>query len=349
MTPHLFEGTGLEPLPSFLTSLAIGLLIGLERERSPPPKPACAPSRWSRCSARWQPCCPNARIRPGCSAVGLLVIGAMIIAAYARGQARGQRPGHHHGIAATLICYGLARWSGSVSAARRDAGDRHHHPALFQDRAARHHATISTRRDLVSILQFAVLTFIVLPILPDQNYGPYDAFNPHQSVADGGADLRREPGRLRRLALVGERYGTPLLGLFGGLVSSTATTLVYARNGRAQQRHDATSPSSSSCSPTWCVLVRLATLTAIVSLPVLPVLLPVLGSGLLLGLAGTLYHWRHARRRRQPADAGNHQPDRDPHRAELRRASTVRSCCSRPGCPTSPARPASTRWRWSPA
>ncbi len=32
--PALFEGAGLEPLASFLTSLGIGLLIGLERERS---------------------------------------------------------------------------------------------------------------------------------------------------------------------------------------------------------------------------------------------------------------------------------------------------------------------------
>jgi uncharacterized membrane protein (DUF4010 family) len=40
------------------------------------------------------------------------------------------------------------------------------------------------------------------------------------------------------------------------------------------------------------VLVRLGTLTAVVSLPVLPVLLPVLGSGLIFGLAGTLYRWR---------------------------------------------------------
>jgi uncharacterized membrane protein (DUF4010 family) len=31
---------------------------------------------------------------------------------------------------------------------------------------------------------------------------------------------------------VAERCGTPLPGFFGGLVSSTATTLVYARHAR---------------------------------------------------------------------------------------------------------------------
>jgi uncharacterized membrane protein (DUF4010 family) len=29
-----------------------------------------------------------------------------------------------------------------------------------------------TRRDLVYILQFSILTFVILPILPNQNYGP---------------------------------------------------------------------------------------------------------------------------------------------------------------------------------
>jgi uncharacterized membrane protein (DUF4010 family) len=37
------------------------------------------------------------------------------------------------------------------------------------------------RRDLVSILQFAVLAFVALPLLPDQTFGPYDVLNPTTS------------------------------------------------------------------------------------------------------------------------------------------------------------------------
>jgi uncharacterized membrane protein (DUF4010 family) len=148
-----------------------------------------------------------------------------------------------------------------------------------------------TRRDLVSMLQFAVLTFIVLPILPDRNFGPYDALNPHQLwlmvVLISGVSLAGYVA----LRVVGQRYGTPVLGLFGGLVSSTATTVVYSRNGRAN-------PAMINVAvvvillANLVVLLRLSTLTAVVSLPVLPALLPVLGSGLLLGLAATLYRWR---------------------------------------------------------
>jgi len=38
MAISLFENSGVEFLPQFLTSLAIGLLIGLERERTPSAK-----------------------------------------------------------------------------------------------------------------------------------------------------------------------------------------------------------------------------------------------------------------------------------------------------------------------
>jgi uncharacterized membrane protein (DUF4010 family) len=37
------------------------------------------------------------------------------------------------------------------------------------------------------------------------------------------------------LHVVGTRYGAPLLGLLGGLVSSTATTLLYAKHGKSDQ------------------------------------------------------------------------------------------------------------------
>ncbi len=37
-----------------------------------------------------------------------------------------------------------------------------------------------TSQDWRSVLQFSVLPLIVLPILPNRGFGPYDAINPHQ-------------------------------------------------------------------------------------------------------------------------------------------------------------------------
>lgn len=93
------------------------------------------------------------------------------------------------------------------------------------------------------------------------------------------------------LRLVGERYGPLLLGVLGGLVSSTATTLVYARSGRAEPALAALATMVILIS-NLMVLIRLATLTAIIAPAVLPQLAPLLAGGLILGLGGALYHWR---------------------------------------------------------
>jgi uncharacterized membrane protein (DUF4010 family) len=148
-------------------------------------------------------------------------------------------------------------------------------------------------RDLISILQFAVLTFIVLPLLPNRDYGPYAALNPYQIwtivVLISGVSLA---GYIA-MRMVGLRYGAPLLGVFGGLVSSTATTLVYARHGREQESMRSTAVTVIVLA-NLMLLVRLAILTAFISPDILRSLLPVLGGGLLLGLAALAYGnaWR---------------------------------------------------------
>lgn len=109
------------------------------------------------------------------------------------------------------------------------------------------------RRDLISILQFAVLSFIILPILPNQNYGPFDALNPYQiwlmMVLISGVSLT---GYIA-LRFVGQRYGVVFLGVMGGLVSSTATTLVFT--GRSSQN-----PNLSHLAAMVVLLVNLTVL-----------------------------------------------------------------------------------------
>ena len=90
---------------------------------------------------------------------------------------------------------------------------------------------------------------------------------------------------------MGTRYGAPLLGFFGGLVSSTATTLIYAKHGKSN-------PAMSNLAASviviasMVVVVRLMVLSAVVAYGALPGLLPVLASGLVFGLIVALYNWR---------------------------------------------------------
>lgn len=87
------------------------------------------------------------------------------------------------------------------------------------------------RDDVVAILQFGALSFIVLPLLPDRAWGPQGSLNPHDIwltvVLVAGVGL---VGYLS-LRFAGQRYGPALAALAGGLVSSTASTLVFARQG----------------------------------------------------------------------------------------------------------------------
>jgi hypothetical protein len=70
-----------------------------------------------------------------------------------------------------------------------------------------------TAQDWRSILQFSVLSLIVLPILPNRGFGPTRRSTP-SSVAHDRSRGRRQSGRLHGLAARG-RATAPLLGLLG--------------------------------------------------------------------------------------------------------------------------------------
>lgn len=92
--------------------------------------------------------------------------------------------------------------------------------------------------DLRAMMQFALISFIILPILPNRTFGPYAVFNPRTTwfmvVLIVGISLS---GYIA-YKLFGARAGLVLSGVLGGLISSTATTVSYARRS-------ATSPALS--------------------------------------------------------------------------------------------------------
>jgi uncharacterized membrane protein (DUF4010 family) len=83
--------------------------------------------------------------------------------------------------------------------------------------------------DLKAIMQFALLSLVILPVLPDQAFGPYAVWNPRQIwlmvVLIVGISL----GGYIAYKFWGEKTGLALSGILGGLISSTATTVSYAR------------------------------------------------------------------------------------------------------------------------
>ncbi|CAG1004572.1 hypothetical protein PHYC_03153 [Phycisphaerales bacterium] len=86
--------------------------------------------------------------------------------------------------------------------------------------------------DIKAIMQFAAMTLILLPIVPDVPMGPFDVLNPRSLwwmvVLVVGMSL------LGYVAyrVFGGRRGTALAGILGGMISSTATTVSFSRRAK---------------------------------------------------------------------------------------------------------------------
>ena len=266
----------------FLTSLAIGLLLGLQRERTPSAKAGLRTFALVALFGTASGLIADAAKSAWIIAASLALVGLMIIAAYRHESDRTEVDSGTTTVIAVLLCFGLGvmvwydRSQLAVAIAIVATVLLHFKSELhgFSERLS--------QQDLASILQFAVLTFIVLPLLPDKGFDPYRVLNPHHIwlmvVLVSGVSLA---GYLA-LRLAGPGKSLLLIGAFGGLVSSTATTLVYAREGRAQP---ALAPSGSViiAISNLVVLARLAVISAVVAPGAVHVTLPVLGCGLVLG------------------------------------------------------------------
>lgn len=92
-----------------------------------------------------------------------------------------------------------------------------------------------TKRELVATLQLLLLALVTLPLLPNENIGPREAVNPRAigllvlliiSISYVGYFIIR---------LWQGKAGVLLVGLLGGLASSTATTIALARLAKQEQ------------------------------------------------------------------------------------------------------------------
>jgi uncharacterized membrane protein (DUF4010 family) len=92
--------------------------------------------------------------------------------------------------------------------------------------------------ELRAALQFAVLALVLLPILPEGPYGPLGGVRPRELwlvvLIVSGLNFG---GYLARRA-VGERHGTIVAGILGGLISSTAVALSYSRQSAEHRGRD---------------------------------------------------------------------------------------------------------------
>lgn len=144
-----------------------------------------------------------------------------------------------------------------------------------------------TREDIITALQFAVISVIVLPVLPNESLGPapFDVLNPFQiwlmvvfitGISFAGYVL---------IKFVGAERGIELTGLIGGFVSSTAVTLSFSERSKTGQRLQ--KPLALAIIAAWTILFpRVMVQVGVINPDLLGVIWPPL---LAAGLAGLLY------------------------------------------------------------
>jgi uncharacterized membrane protein (DUF4010 family) len=111
-----------------------------------------------------------------------------------------------------------------------------------------------TREDVYAILKFAVISAIVLPILPNEGVGPppFDVLNPYKIwlmvVFISGISFL---GYIL-IKIAGTRQGIVITGLLGGLASSTAVTLSFSE--RSQDQIDLAKPFALAIIISWTMM-----------------------------------------------------------------------------------------------
>jgi uncharacterized membrane protein (DUF4010 family) len=146
--------------------------------------------------------------------------------------------------------------------------------------------------DVYAGVRLLIATFIALPLLPDQTIDPWGALNPYKlwllvilisSLSLVGYVLTR---------LLGASRGVALTGLVGGLASSTAVTLSFAKEGR--EKPGIANALACGILLAWAVMfVRVLVLVAVVNRALLaPLLVPFLVMAVTVGVFAAFYYFR---------------------------------------------------------
>jgi uncharacterized membrane protein (DUF4010 family) len=218
-------------LPKLATAAALGLLVGLQRERAQVqvaalrtftliPVLACLLTLLAAPLGSWVPI------------IGVVALVALFILGNLMMPVAEQKPGITTEVAA-LVMFAVGCWLALASAVVPVvvtgclvlllAGKEPLHQLAHRIGAT----------EFKGILQFVLIALVIWPVLPNQAYGPYQVLNPREiwlmvvlivSISLGGYVLSRA---------FGAKAGTLLGGVLGGIISSTATTVSAARRTRA--------------------------------------------------------------------------------------------------------------------
>jgi uncharacterized membrane protein (DUF4010 family) len=287
-----------QQIQPFLVALAIGLLLGLERERSHRRKLPAGSRTFALLSLVGAVC---ASFNQWAVLVGLIGVTALLALAYFRTSR--QDPGTTTAIAA-LVAYLLgalayARPAVAVAVAVVVAG-----LLVSKTRIHRFAREIITEVEAEDAIKFFVVAFVILPLLPNRPLGPYGVLNPAKVWLL--VVLLTGIGWLGYIGVraLGPQRGLLVAGLAGGFVSAAATTASMGRLSRTATSWRA--PLASALLASLATFVQLLIVIGLVDADVLRRLWPpvVAAAAALVG-AGVLVYRGAARTRQQNPPEGD--------------------------------------------
>jgi len=136
--------------------------------------------------------------------------------------------------------------------------------------------------ELRAALTLLVMTFVLLPVLPDRPVDPWGALNPHQLWLLTILTAAISYAGYIAVKVAGSRNGPIYAGALGGLVSSTTVTWTFAK--MAREHTFGASEASAGIAASWtCSLLRMSA----IAIALAPALLLPLGFPVVMASAVT--------------------------------------------------------------
>lgn len=292
--------TELTLLQNFAYALAIGALVGIEREKHKVSNISSfgglrtfmllallgAVGVWLGLELQL----------PWLELVALAVVAALVVTAYHRKQSdEAQIPGLTTELSALLVfLLGGAVMHGHAGIAVAVAIMT---SAILAFKQPLHGLVAKIGNDdLFAGLKLLIASFVVLPLLPDHALDPWQAFNPYKIWLLVILISMLSLVGYVATRLLGPARGTAVAGLAGGLVSSTAVSLSFARLSRQQQAGE-NQDDALACGIllAWTVMsLRVLLMVGIVCLPLLTPLWPPISAMALVTLILAAFFYRRA-------------------------------------------------------
>lgn len=297
---ELFQRVGL--------AIAIGAAVGVERhwrERDEPPGARTAGIRTftmigmlGGIAGLIERSLAPASVYPGIATIGFLIAVTVVMTLFELREAIAQQSFSATSVITAILTFGLGVLAVTGDMVLASAAGA----TLVALLASREFLHGAIRRlqwvELRSAVILLAMTFVLLPVIPSDPIGPFGGISPRSLVLLVITLASISFAGYVAVRLLGSSRGDVVAGGIGGLVSSTGTTVAFAR--RSREGADPISLAAGAVSAGAVSLLRTAFLIGTLAASLLPRLLLPISVGAVLMLAYAFF----LSSRRQPVDDG---------------------------------------------